>query len=366
MDLPTRLDLFAIGRDYIRQRATKIDPVQVDIIGSDANLFVGSTSFIGREIVNQILFQVTNLLLDGAERENLDRYAWDRYQLVRKAASPAFTEVTFYRDSVAAGAGTIPVGTRLATRTGIEYIVLVAASFGASTAEVTVPGRSVQAGSSQQAGANSIRRIMDPVFDSTMRVYNAEASAHAEDGELDELFRERIRDFWLASSKGVLGAIAYGARKVAGVTSAFAIEALTPEPRPARVVNLYIADSSGIAFSAIVSSVHAELMDWRAGGITVIVHTSSVQTVPVILNLQFMAGVPTAPVVDRIRAVFVESINKLGANQTLFRSQLGSILEMFKTSGLIPSNNSIVEPAGDVIPALGKTLRTTITDIQVM
>lgn len=366
MDLPTRLDLFAIGRDYIRQRARKIDPAQVNIVGSDANLFVGSTSFIGREIVTQILFAINNLLLDGAERVHLDRYAWDRYRIIRKGASSAYGQVTFYRDSVAGGVGTIPLGTLLATRTGIEYITLSSASFGVADSEITVDIRSVQAGAIQQAGANSIRRILVPPFDPTIRVYNAEPTAHAEDAELDEVFRERIRDFWLANSKGILGAIEYGARKVPGVASAYAVEALTPEPRPARVVNLFIADSSGIASTAISNLVHSELMNWRAGGITVIVYTCSVQTVPIILNLQFQAGVPTAPVVEKIRTVMTESVNTLGANQTLFRSQLGSILEMFKPAGLIPNNNSIVEPAGDVVPALGKTLRTTISNVTVM
>jgi len=367
-DLPTRLDLFSIGRNYIHQRAKKVDPAQVDIVGSDANLFVGSTSYIAREVVNQIVSEVASLLLDSAEKEYLDRYAWDRYQLPRKGASAGYGEVTFYRDSTAAGAGSVPIGTVVKTKTGIEYITTSTATFGPTTGEANAYVKSVQAGKAQQAGANAIRLIADPksLWDTSLKVNNAEPTAHAEDAESDPVFRERIRDFWAAARRGTLGAIAYGARRVAGVESANAIEALTPEPNPARVVNLYIADSSGIASLAIATQVQAELMEWRAGGITVIVYTCSVQTVPVKLKLKFNAGVVTAPVVERIRATTVETINKGGANETLLRGSLFAMLEMFKPAGLIPDQDTIVEPAGDVVPAQGKTLRTTIDDVTVL
>lgn len=367
-DLPTRLDLFAIGRNYIRQRARKIDPEQVDIIGSDANLFVGSTSYIAREVVNQIVSEVASLLLDSSEKEYLDRYAWDRYQLPRKGASAAYGVVTFYRDSLVGGAGSVPLGTVVKTKTGIEYITTSTATFSVSAGEAQAWVKSVQAGRAQQAGANAIRLIDNPkaLWDPSLKVNNAEPTAHAEDAESDPVFRERIRGFWSAARRGTLGAIAYGARRVAGVESANAVEALTPEPNPARVVNLYVADSSGIASQAIASQVMSELMDWRAAGITVIVYTCSVQTVPVVLKLTFNAGVVTAPVVERIRATTVETINKGGANETLLRGSLFAMLEMFKSAGLIPTQDTIVEPAGDVVPAQGKTLRTTINDVVVL
>ena len=367
-DLPTRLDLFSIGREYIRQRALKIDPEQVNIVGSDANLFVGSTSYIGREVVNQIVSEVAALLLDTAEGQYLDRYAWDRYQLIRKAASAAYGEVTFYRDSTAGGAGSVPIGTILATKTGIEYRTTTTATFGLTTGEANAYVQSVQAGKSQQAGANAIRLIKDPktLFDTTLKVNNADATAHANDAETDNVFKERVRDFWNAARRGTLGAIEYGARQVPGIESANAVEALTPEPNPARVVNLYIADSSGIASLAIVPTVQAELMEWRAGGITVIIYTCAVQTVPVVLKLTFAAGIETAPVVERIRATTVETINKQGANETLYKGSLSAMLEMFKPSGLIPNQDTIVEPAGDVVPAQGRTLRTTIDDVTVL
>jgi hypothetical protein len=46
-DLPSRIDLFGIGRDYVVSRARKIDPAQIDIEGSDVNIVIGSASVLG-------------------------------------------------------------------------------------------------------------------------------------------------------------------------------------------------------------------------------------------------------------------------------------------------------------------------------
>lgn len=53
LDLPTRLDLYALGRDYVIQRATRIDPSQVDVQGSDVNVVVGSASYVAYQLVLQ-------------------------------------------------------------------------------------------------------------------------------------------------------------------------------------------------------------------------------------------------------------------------------------------------------------------------
>ena len=77
-DLPTRLDLFDVGRRYVLARAAKIDPTQVDVAGSDVNIFVGSQSFVAYAIVQQLAERTLALLLDGATGEDLDRLAFDR------------------------------------------------------------------------------------------------------------------------------------------------------------------------------------------------------------------------------------------------------------------------------------------------
>jgi uncharacterized phage protein gp47/JayE len=367
-DFPSRLDLFALGRDYILSRVTRIDPAQVDLAGSDVNIVVASASEIGYELVLQLAARINSLLLDGADGEDLDRYALDRYQLTRKGASAAVGSVEFTRTTTTAGAGSVPIGTKLITLTGVEYITITTATFAAAATSAFADVRAVTAGKTTQVGSNAIRRIDQPalLWDPSLAVNNADPTAGGEDAETDDVFRERIRDFFNTARRGTLDAIAFGARQVEGVESAQAVEALTlgiSGSQPARVVLLYVADSSGVASAALGNVVRNALDEYRAAGIAVLVSTSVPQIVDIKLALNFRAGVDTALLSDNVRAAVVEFVNSLDVNGTLYRAQLFSVLQRFASDGLIPTETSIVEPVGDLIPDTGKTLRTTITNV---
>lgn len=368
MDILSRLDLFEIGRRYILARATKIEPSIVDTRGSDANIFVGSMSFVGVAIVRQAVKLAKARMLDGANGEDLVRLVFDRYQLPPKEASPAVGSVSFVRSVFTAGGGTIPIGTKLRTLTGIEYITLTDAVFGITQLTATADVRSVQAGKSQQVGKNQIRRFAEPgsIFDPSIQVTNPLAMAGGEDAEQDPAFRERARDFWPTQRRGTLGAIEFGAKTVAGVDSAAAYEALTANAQPARVVSMYIADSSGIASAALGAAVRAQLNEYRAAGIAVITELSIPQMITVKLKLAFVAGVDTATIGQAVRTAIVGVVNSLGANQTLLRATLTNVLTRYVKQGLIPDDSTIVEPVGDLVPTPGSTLRTTFTLVTIV
>lgn len=365
-ELLSRLDFYEIGRRFILSRAQRIEPDVVDTEGSDANLFVGSISFIAHAISRQLAERINALLLDGAEREDLDRYAFDRYQLTRKGAAPARGHVIFSRSTITAGAGSVPVSTKLRSLTGIEYITLTEAVFGVSTlVSLSVKVRAVQAGKDFQVGKNQIRSIPDiaTLWDKTLIVTNEAATAGGENAEEDDEFRERIRDFWNTARRGTLKAIEFGAKTVPGVSSAMAVEALNSSAQPARVVNLFIADSSGVASAALGAEVVVELEDFRAAGIAVIVSLSIPQIVTVQMALTFIAGVDTSTLTEAVRAAIFEYINSLAVNQTLLRAGLFSILQRFASDGLVVKDSTFIEPAGDLVPTPGQTLRTTLTNI---
>ena len=42
-----------------------------------------------------------------------------------------------------------------------------------------------------------------------------------------------------------------------------------------------------------------------------------------------------------------------------------TVLQRFKQDGLIPSEGNIVAPAGDLFPAVGQTIRTTLDAITI-
>ena len=370
-DLPTRLDYFAHGRDFVVTRAKKIDPTQVDVEGSDVNIFVGSASVLCAHVTRQIAYGINRLLLDGAEDEDLDRYALDRYNESRKGASPARGHVRIFRDTTTAGGGSIPAGTKLRTRTGADYVTLAAVSVGETAVLIpNVPVRAVQAGKATQVGKNMITSIdVGALWDKTLRVNNDDPTAGGEDIEDDDTFKARIRTFWRTQSKGTLGAIERGALSVPGVVSARAESVVTlfgATKLPARVVNLFIADSSGVASDVLAQDVLVALEDYKAGGIAVIVYTSQPLIVDVTLALSFAADVDTLALSEAVRVAIYEFVNSLPVNGPLYVGELMTVLSRFRADGLLPALSSIVAPVGDLVPPVGQTIRTTLDRVRVL
>ena len=364
MDFPSRLDLLALARTYIRTRAKKIDPNQIDVIGSDINLFVGSNMVVATELVYQLAAAVAKLLIDGAEDDDLDRLAWDRYQMVRKGAAPALGVVQFSRSTADAGAGAVPVNTRLQNNTGVEFVTVTQATFGALTLSASANVRSVQAGQLNQSDAGTIVSIPDPglLWDKTLRVTNPIRTSFAADREEDEPFRARIKSYWNTARRGTLRAIEQGAIDTPGVASASAAEELTGGSQPARVVKLYVADADGSAGAGLV----IDLGEYRAAGIQVVQVMSITQLVDVQLKLTFQAGKDTDTLTEQVRTAILGTVNKCEVNGVLFRAALLETLRSFIDDGLIPTNDSVVDPAGDLVPDLGKSIRTTIDRVTVV
>lgn len=367
-DFPSRLDLYQLGRNYVLSRAKKIDPTQVDTSGSDVNLFVGIASVLGYSLVLSLIQGITALTLDGAFDEDLDRYGNDRYKLPRKGASAAIGTARIFRAVATAGAGDVPTNTKLLTLNGIEYVTIETATFAAASLSVPVKIRAVQAGKTSQVGANQIRQFDTPtaLFDQTLQVVNDQPTAGGEDAEDDDTYRERIRDFWSTARRGTLSAIVFGAKTVEGVVSAVATEALTSDSKPARVVKLRVADSSGAGSVALGASVLAALDDYRAAGIAVVIDNSIPQMVSIKLKLTFAANVDTTTIAEAVRGAVVEYVNSLGVGETLLKSSLYSVLTRFTSAGLITTLDSIAAPVGDLVPDAGKTLRTRLQDVTVV
>lgn len=360
MDYATRLDLYAIGRDYIIQRAKKIDPAQVDVLGSDINLFVGSMSVVASQIMKQLVYAMSTLLLDSSEDEDLERWAFDRYGLLIKGASAAKGEVTFQRTTT--GAGTIPIGTRLKANNGYEYLTTSVANFGANDKISSAYVIASQAGKDAQVGANSIRNFADigSIFDRYITINNNLPTAGGEPSEDSATFRNRIRDFWRTARRGVIGAIEFGALSVPGVVSAQAIESVTTigtQAIPARVINLYISDSSGVASRALANDVSIALEDYRAAGVAVLISTSVPQLIDITIKPTFKANIDTVTLTDAIRASVIEYVNTLPVNGSLLIAEVYSVLSRFRDDGLIMDQTTIVSPVADLKPDAGFTLR---------
>jgi hypothetical protein len=368
VDLPSRLTLYSIGRNYVLQRATKLDPGQVDVEGTDVNIFVGSNSVVGDTIVKQLGYSVSKLFLDGAQGDDLDRLAFDRYNLTRKGASAALGAVTFTRLTDTVGAGTIGTGTLLQALNGTQYITTTIANFGATSLTSSANVRAVQAGKAAQVGTNALTSFSQPssIFDRSITVTNPLATSGGEDVETDDLFRARIRNFWNTARRGVLAAIEQGALSVPGVVSAQAVEAYNLQGQPARLVLLYVADSTGVASLQLAQAVQSALNDYRAAGIYVSVQTSLPQIINIVLNLTFQANINTVTLGMLVQLAVVSYVNSLPVNGTLTISGLQSVLQRFVSQGLVVNTpGTIVSPIGDLVPAIGQTLRTTPASVSI-
>lgn len=361
MDTPTRLDLFQLGRSYLLARATKIERGVVDTEGSDANLFVGATSFMAGAISTQLASRVAALFVRSAEREDLDRVTVDRWTLPRKGAAAAVGEARFFRTNVSAGAGAVLVGTKIGTEDGIEYITTSPALFGANSLEAFADIRATRAGETQQVGRFRIKRIFQPggLFDPSIQVINDEPTAGGEPRENDDDYRIRGLGAPRALARATLRAIQEGATTTPGVASALAIEALDGDLRPARIVQLFIADGSGVASRVLGAEAARTVNDYRAAGIAVIPALSTPFLVPVRLRLAFIAGVATTTLSENVRRAVLGYVNSLPTGMPLYRSNLSAILTRYQSSGLLPVQSAIIEPTGDVYPPTARTIRTT-------
>src|SRR5690606_31785725 len=188
--------------------------------------------------------------------EDLDRWVWDRYGELRKGASAAVVPIELARPTAVLGAGSIPLGTKILTLNGIEYITTTTINFSASGLTSNGNARAAQAGKEFQVGANYIRRFDRPsdIFDPTVTVNNSTPASGGEPAESNDVFRERARGFFNAERRGTLFAIESGALKVPGVVSAFAVESLS-DSIPARFIELFFADSSGVSNATLAERV---------------------------------------------------------------------------------------------------------------
>lgn len=377
MDLPSRVDLFARGRAFVRGCAKKLDPKLIDLEGSQANIIVQTAAMIGAVIVSAIAFEASKLLIESAEKDDLDRIVFDRYRFTRHGASPSRTDIQLSRPTFAGGAGTIPVGTRVVAG-NVEFLVQTPISFGPTDLFSQGRVRSTKAGSETRVARGAINRFARPgeIFDKTIEITNEEAAAGGEDRELDDAFRARARKFARALARGTLDAIETGGLSVPGVVQAVAIEVLAPleggtyrdlpSVVPARVVELFIADSTGVASRALATEVETALREWRAGGVAVLVRTSIPVVVPIVARVRYRANVDSVTLAAQMNAAIVAFTQGLAPNQTLYVSDLITVLKRYNDLGVIVDANCIVEPAGDLVPDVGQTIRATTETVQIL
>lgn len=375
MDFPTFQDLFRIGRDEALSKNPRLTREIIEREGTDANAMLAGSTAIGDECIAQLTRAEAATFLDSAENADLDRLVFDRYGLIRKPAAPAVGSVAFTTTTPAAGGFSIPVGTKLQTADGKQFVTTVSANFSlGSTGPLLVAVRSVLAGKSQQARIGTITSIIDMPAGAPadFRVSNTLATSGADDAEKDDDLRARARRFFSTARRGTMAAIEDAARAVPGVVTATAFEVTDIYGRPAKAVELVLADAFTEVLvnesptpanyqtqsQVLAQTVGEALYDVRGAGVYINTYVASVVLQGITLGLSFNAGVNVDDVALRARSMLVAYVNSLAPGADLAIANL--ITQLRRVEGLYITGAEILSPTGTVVAAPLQVLRTTL------
>lgn len=374
-DFPSFQDLFRTARDEVLLRNGKVSRQAVERDGMDANILVAAAAAAGEEVVGQLASLAAGLFLDSATGSALDRLVFDRYGLVRKPAAASLGTVQFSTATPSPTTFTIGTGVTLATADGIQFVTVESVTYSAgSTGPVSCAVRSTLAGAEQNVRANTITSIVTPVSGSpaNLVVINPLATTGADNAEDDDSLRGRAQRYFTTVRRGTLGAIEAAALGVAGVRTAKAFEVLDALGRPARLVQLVVADSFTEQFATydtvppryeaqsqyITTTVFNALADVRPAGIYVQVQVANVVLQPVQLALTFNAGANVSDAALRARAAVVNYINALAPGQPFVAADLQTILSTI--TGLSAAGSTILSPAGNVVAKPLQVIRASL------
>ena len=374
MDFPTQDELFLIGETEALARNSLITRDAAERAGTDVNALLAAPAAVGDECIGQLIQVQSGLFLSSAENAQLDQWVWDRYQILRKPASPAMVQVAFTSSTPLVSGLTIDIGTVLQTNDAKLFALTTPAYFPVgSLGPVTANAQSVLSGASQQIRSGTLTTITTAIEGATptLAVTNLLASAGAGDEETSDAFRSRVRNFYSTTARGTLSAIEQAALGVPGVIGATAFEVTESNGIPARLVQLVVATSFTsqiidtmtapttypVQSNAINAQIQNALDNVRGCGIQVLVTLAEVVLQGVVLVLSFVAGADTQSVAAQSSAAVVSYINELAPGETLSVSTLTTLIE--QTSGLVPTGHEIYAPSGDVVPTILQVIRTT-------
>jgi uncharacterized phage protein gp47/JayE len=377
---PTLNDLFRIARDEVLLRNSNLTRDIVERAGSDANAIVASGAVVADAVTGDLIRLQAALYLDTARGSDLDRLVFDRYQLVRKGASPSVGQVEFTSPGPAGAGFDIPAGTQLRTTDGRTFATTASVAYPlGSSGPVVVPVQSQQAGLGEQARIGTITSIGGQISGavSGLAATNSLATAGADDEETDESLRDRAKRFYRTSVRGTLAAIEAGALAVPGIRVATAFEVVNPDGAAARFVEVVVADAFAEQLvdtlvtppayqaqsDALVLRVLAGLQDVRAAGVQVAVTVGVVDVLGVALSLRFRGGSDPVRAALGGRSAIVAYTNSLQPGQTWVPADAEAVLAT--VPGLLVLGGEVTSPAGPVVPRNLEVIRTYLGAVTV-
>lgn len=360
-------DLFDVGRNESIRLPTRFAPEIVDTDGSDINVMISVSSAMADEVSAFLVQAFAEVFLSSAAKiggEPLDRYAFDRYQLVRLSAQAAVAPLSFSRTDTSTPL-TIPAETESSTADGFIFSTVTDLVFLTGVAgPLIVTANATVAGAGGNSEIGAINTVLSTLTDQTVTVTNAEPAAGGQPEESDTAFAARIRDFFVNARRGTAQAIFNGCVTTPGVAEANVIEDLDPNGSPAFRVQAIISDQNGQANSALVANVTLNLQNFRALGVPVRVVGGTPAFVTIIIEgITFQSTANTNVLIDEMRALIVAAVNELAPGATL---EVSTIIRAMKFSPLVNvPETALVSPAGDLVALSDEVIRTSTSRVSI-
>lgn len=357
MDILTKPEALALAEREIRAvDGCGLDPSAVKKDGSTLNVLIGGAVYGVAELVQQRVFgALSDRRRSSAQDDKLDALVYEQTfgRVLRKGANAASVTVSFQRSATdASPAGIVPRGTVLvagAQRFTTDRDV----HFGRGEAgPTTVDATATATGAETNVAAAAIKGLEGEVFDPKLTVTNVRAASGGSPRETNSQFRARADRFRL--SGGQLTSLEDAAMAVGGIAQALAIE--LPAPNGRFITTLYVGDADGQCSDSLVRSVVQAIDDVRCGGDPVSVVGVVPTLVRIVLRPSYLAGYATEATRSAVQNRVVSEVAGLTPNERLRRALLVSAME--SVTGVVVDDDSVIEPAGDLVPAAGGVFRT--------
>lgn len=354
MATPSWQDIYDLGRYVLQARRPTLVVTRGDV--TDAVLAGGAT--MADVAIGEAATQTRATFLDGAADELLTGTARDR-GVERDTGDKSIGTALLARPTTGGGAGTIPIGTRIATQPDDQgrfasYTLDAAAVFSAGDLSQSVTFTCTVVGPEGDAIPGAVDRFIDSIFDTTITVTNPQRCVGGSNAESDPDLRDRTRGFFLTQARGTDAAIIFGAKDdVRTVKRASLLVSLDTG-----IGTLYVADANGNSNDAMVSAVTAILPRWKAFDSIVNVVGADLLLTPIDISLTLAAGTDQAAIINTIRTSIVSALQKLEPGAILFRDLIRMAAKDVDRARVFECR--VNNPPANIVPGAGQAIRTTI------
>jgi hypothetical protein len=298
--------------------------------GSVLDALAGASSVLADEQIRAVIDAFAAHFVDTAEGADLLALALDRFNLPAStfAAQAATLPLRFSR-SGGSNYITIPAATSCKGTVDGEEVEFTTDSVvgipGASSRVDNVPATCTVAGKAGNIAAGVLDTVNDGAGvpdDSGVVVSHLERAVGGREAFSDDEIRAYLRSYFNTLRKGTVDAVEFGAKTVGGVYFATADES-NVAPADGGYTTVYVGDVTGRSNSTLEAAVLAELLNWRACGVSHLVDGMEREEV----TLDVTVYVPSTlthreELRDAIREAILGYTDQLVTSEKLYSSQV--------------------------------------------